>query len=224
MDLSDALGSTRVLVTAGPTFEPIDPVRFIGNRSSGKMGYAIAEEARERGASVVLIAGPTALPDPTGMEIVRIETTAELRAAVLNRVGGMDVVVMAAAVADFHPALYAETKLKRRGAVTLELVPNPDIAVEVSAAAPSVVHVGFALETESLLDAARSKLRRKGQHLVVANQLSSGHNPFGAETNRVAFVWEDRVVELAEMSKRDVARHLWDEVAYLLRMRSPREE
>ena len=210
------LAGLRVLVTAGPTIEPVDPVRFLGNRSSGKMGYAIAQEARDRGADVLLVTGRTALTDPHGIELIRVETTAEMRHAVLEHVRGRDVVVMAAAIADFRPAAAAERKIKRADRLTLELVPTEDIAAEAAQAAPRALHVGFALESGNLVGAAREKLRRKGQHLVIANRISAQENPFGSDENRVAFVSEESAMEYPTMSKREVARLMWDEVGRML--------
>jgi phosphopantothenoylcysteine decarboxylase/phosphopantothenate--cysteine ligase len=209
------LAGLRVLITAGPTYEAIDPVRFLGNRSSGKMGYAIAEEAVARGADVILVSGPTALPPPVGARVVRVESTEEMRRGVRGRLDDRDVVVMAAANADFRPANPAPEKIKRRPGLTLELVPNPDLAAEVSARFPQVLHVGFALETGDLVPAAQAKMRRKGQDLVVANRLSEKTNPFGSDTNLVTLVTEAGVRELPEMSKREVAQVLWDEVVRL---------
>jgi phosphopantothenoylcysteine decarboxylase/phosphopantothenate--cysteine ligase len=210
------LAGVQVLVTAGPTYEPIDPVRFIGNRSSGKMGYAVAEAARGRGAEVVLVTGPTGLPPPPGVQVVPVERHAEMREAVLRYAPGQDVIVMAAAVADFAPAAPATEKIKRNDdRLSLPLVSTSDIAAEAVRAAPGALHVGFALETGDLIERAREKLRRKGQSLVVANAVTESHNPFGADTNRVTFVTSDGVRELDEMSKREVARELWNEVLRL---------
>lgn len=220
--IEDALAVRRqlvgrtVLVTAGPTYEPIDPVRFIGNRSSGKMGYAVAREARDRGATVVLVAGPTSLPDPAGMEVIHVETHAHMRDEVLARVRRCDVAVMAAAVADFRPSERAREKLKRRGTISLELTPNSDIAAEAAEANPGAIHVGFALESEDLIDRARDKLTRKGQDLVVANAISPEHNPFGSDSNQVVLVTRDDVESLPPASKAKVARVLWDRVVDLL--------
>lgn len=212
---SGDLTGLRILVTAGPTLESIDPVRYIGNRSSGKMGYAIADEARTRGANVVLVTGPTAL-EPPPVETVRVESTEEMRRAVLERASAMDVVVMSAAVADFRPVEVEPGKRKRTGGFALQLEPTPDIAAEVASAAPHALHVGFALETDDLLAAARDKLRRKGQDLVVANALSTEHNPFGSDTNHVYLVTGRDERELQEMPKREVAGAIWDEVRRLL--------
>jgi len=219
----DALGQRQdlegftVLVTAGPTYEPIDPVRFIGNRSSGKMGYAIAKEAAKRSARVILVTGPTALSTPAGVDVIQIETTEQMRQAVLARVAGVDVVVMAAAVADFRPSTPSNEKLKRQEAISLQLSPTSDISAEVARLAPRAIHVGFALESADLLTRTRDKLNRKKIDLVVANEISAEHNPFGADTNRVAIVSHDGVEQLGEMSKREVAVKLWDVVLARLR-------
>lgn len=213
---SQDLAGTRILVTTGPTYEPVDPVRFLGNRSSGKMGFALAEAARDRGAHVTLISGPVALTPPGGVTFIPVERTEEMRDAVLRRAAEQQVIIMAAAIADFRPVRAAEAKLKRAGNLNLELEATPDISAELAGAAPGALRVGFALETENLIDSARGKLRRKGQHLVVANLLSPEHNPFGAETNRVALVSEREVIELSERSKREVAEAILDQVKELL--------
>lgn len=213
------LPGVTVLVTAGPTYEPIDPVRFLGNRSSGKMGYALAEEARDRGASVTLVSGPTALSEPPGMEVVHVETHRDMRDAVLVRAPQTDVLVMAAAVADFRPASRSEIKLKRDEGLSLDLLPNSDIAAEAASLNPSAVHVGFALESGDLIDRAREKMRRKGQDLVVANPISVSHNPFGADTNQVALITADDMRQLPESPKREIARAVMDEVVRLLQLK-----
>jgi phosphopantothenoylcysteine decarboxylase/phosphopantothenate--cysteine ligase len=212
---SEDLRGWRVLVTAGPTFEPIDRVRFVGNRSSGKMGYALAAEAARRGAEVLLIAGPTSLAVPPGIKVLDVETADEMRRAVMENLAGRDAVIMAAAVADFRPRTTVEGKLKRSGELTLTLAPTPDIAAEASAAAPGAIHVGFALEAGDLRAGAREKMRRKGQHLVVANAISDDHDPFGADTNHVILVTRDQDIELSVLPKTEVARRVWDEVLAL---------
>jgi phosphopantothenoylcysteine decarboxylase / phosphopantothenate---cysteine ligase len=219
LDGASNLRDVRVLVTAGPTFEPIDPVRFLGNRSSGKMGFAVAAEAHRRGARVTLISGPTNL-SPTPMKTVEVETTEEMRQAVLGRIADCDVLVMAAAVADFRPREVFEGKRARTENLTLALEPTADIAAEAARVAPSILHVGFALETQDLLPSARRKLERKGQSLVVANALSTEHNPFGSELNRVAFVTSQGVEELPLLPKREVARLLWDRLRSMLESRT----
>jgi phosphopantothenoylcysteine decarboxylase / phosphopantothenate---cysteine ligase len=210
------LEGRRILVTAGPTFEQIDKIRFIGNRSSGKMGFAVAREAANRGAHVLLIAGPTSLAPPADMGVVRVETADEMRNAVLANLPGRDVVVMAAAVGDFRPDAPSSGKLRRSGGLTLQLSPTPDIAAEAAAAAPGAIHVGFALETQNLRASARDKMERKRQQMIVANEVSEEHDPFGADTNRVLIITPDREIELPEMRKADIARRIWDEILKLL--------
>ncbi|HZU13108.1 MAG TPA: bifunctional phosphopantothenoylcysteine decarboxylase/phosphopantothenate--cysteine ligase CoaBC [Chloroflexota bacterium] len=210
------LEGRRVLVTAGPTYEALDDVRFIGNRSSGKMGFAVASEARDRGAQVTVVAGPTAVTPPDGVELVRVETHQQMRDVVVSFAPRQDVVVMAAAVADFRPASRRAGKIARGDSLRIELEGTRDIAAEAVTVAPHAVHVGFALETEDLEARARDKLRRKGQHLVVANAVAADRSPFGADTNRVALVTENGVERLPEMSKRQVARILWDRIVPLL--------
>jgi phosphopantothenoylcysteine decarboxylase/phosphopantothenate--cysteine ligase len=222
LSTANDLAGVRVLVTAGPTFEAIDPVRFIGNRSSGKMGYAVAQEARDRGAHVVLVSGPSALQPPAGVEIVPVESHQQMSRAVLERARDQDVIVMAAAIADFAPAQPSDQKLKRQDALTLELTPTSDISAEAVAENPDALHIGFALETGDLVHRAQEKMLRKGQDMVVANGVGADHNPFGADTNRVAIITREGITELPERSKRDVARHLWD-VALRLRPQLGRE-
>jgi phosphopantothenoylcysteine decarboxylase/phosphopantothenate--cysteine ligase len=222
LSTANDLAGVRVLVTAGPTFEAIDPVRFIGNRSSGKMGYAVAQEARDRGAHVVLVSGPSALRPPAGVEIVPVESHQQMSRAVLERARDQDVIVMAAAIADFAPAQPSDQKLKRQDALTLELTPTSDISAEAVAENPDALHIGFALETGDLVHRAQEKMLRKGQDMVVANGVGADHNPFGADTNRVAIITREGITELPERSKRDVARHLWD-VALRLRPQLGRE-
>jgi phosphopantothenoylcysteine decarboxylase/phosphopantothenate--cysteine ligase len=209
----------KVLVTAGPTYEPIDPVRFIGNRSSGKMGYAVASEAQRRGADVFLVSGPTALAPPAGLQIVHVETSDEMRDAVLSHAPLQDVIVMCAAVADYKPVMRSDEKLKRGETREIQVTSTGDIAAEASRVAPGALHIGFALETGSLVAAAREKLIRKGQALVVANRLTADHTPFGSDTNQVVFVTESGERALPTTTKAEVARLLWDEVQRLLAQR-----
>lgn len=217
LDRRGELAGLRVLVTAGPTIEALDRVRYIGNRSSGKMGYAIAAEAQRRGAKVILVSGPTSLDPPRGVNLERVESAAQMMDAVLRQVEGMDVVVMAAAVADFTPAAAFEGKIKRKDALHLDLVPTADIAAAASAAAPHALHVGFALETADLIAASREKMARKGQSLVVANAISPEHNPFGAEHNTVTIVSPEDAIQLPSLPKEEVAARVWDEIAGRLR-------
>jgi phosphopantothenoylcysteine decarboxylase / phosphopantothenate---cysteine ligase len=218
---AESLVGRKVLVTAGPTYEPIDPVRFIANRSSGKMGYAVASEARRRGAEVVLVSGPTNLARPTGIQVVEVETSDEMQTAVLHYALQQDAIVMCAAVADYKPVNPAGVKLKRGTIQQIAVTPTADIAAEASRRAPNAVHVGFALESGPLVDAARDKLRRKGQALVVANSISANHNPFGSDTNQVVFVTETGEQAFPPATKSEVARRLWDEVEKFLPIRTP---
>jgi len=216
----DLLGS-RVLVTAGPTYEDLDPVRFLGNRSTGRMGYAIASQALRRGAVVTVVSGPVHLPVPSGAELVRVRSAREMHEAVMARFDRFDVLIMAAAVADYRPERTAAQKIKKGGSLHLSLVRNPDILADVGAKRaekPSVL-VGFALETEDLERAARDKLDRKGADLVVANQASDG---LGEDTNRATLVDTSSATALPEMSKRALADHILDRVRTLLKTPSQR--
>ncbi len=207
------LDGRRILVTAGPTVEDLDPVRFISNRSSGKMGYAIAEVAARRGAAVTLISGPVALPCPHGVVRVDIRSALEMEAAVSREVARCDAVIMAAAVSDFRPASPSASKLKKKSQETrrtVELVRNPDILEGLSArfeTAPPV-RVGFALETENLLENAKRKLSRKGAHVIVANLAAKG---FGGDRNDAVIVDDEGAVEqIGEISKRALADRILD--------------
>jgi len=210
------LRGRTVLVTAGPTHEPLDPVRFIGNRSSGRMGYALAAAAWRRGARVVLVSGPTELPDPVGVETIRVETAAEMDAAVQARVGDADLQIFAAAVADFRPVDASDRKIKRTKDGpnwTVELVANPDVAAGSAGATWSgAIRVGFALETENLIENAERKLVAKGFHWIVANPANEEGAGFGGPTNRVSLVGADGVEELPLLSKDEVAEAILDRV------------
>jgi phosphopantothenoylcysteine decarboxylase/phosphopantothenate--cysteine ligase len=211
------LAGRRVVVTAGPTHEPIDPVRFVGNRSSGKMGVAIAGEALARGASVVLVLGPGAVSPPAGVEVVRVETAEEMRTAVLALTDA-DAIVMAAAVADFRPKVAAVRKLKKdQGVPELVFEPTPDILREIAAARrPGQVVVGFAAETDDVEAAGRAKLADKGVDLLVANAVGRPATGFGADTNDAAILsaaGDDTGVRT--WTKAELAAALWDRVAAL---------
>lgn len=214
------LVGVHVLVTAGPTHEPLDPVRFIGNRSSGKTGFAIAEEAARRGARVSLVTGPVSLPDPFGVEVVRVTTALQMRAAVLARFESSDVVIASAAVADFRPATFASGKIKKTDAPeALALERNPDILAELGESnAGRAVLVGFAAETSDVLASAREKLSAKHLDLVVANDVS-GELGFETDENRVAFVTATAAEDLPVLDKRVIARELLDRVASLVSVR-----
>lgn len=219
------LRGRTVVVSAGGTQEPVDPVRVLSNRSSGKMGYAVAAEAARRGARVVLVSAPTALATPPGVARRDVRTALEMRDALREAVAGADVLVMAAAVSDFRPARPRETKWKKdelgdRQRIVLELERNPDILAELAADGRERVVVGFAAETGDPVPAARRKLEAKGCDLVVANDVSREGAGFEVDTNSVYFVWPGgEVEELPQLSKREVARRLLDRIEKLLERR-----
>ncbi len=212
------LEGRRVLVTAGPTVERIDPVRYITNRSTGKMGYAIAEAAVARGAIVTLVSGPVELDAPKGAELVKIESSAQLCEAVLARASEMDAVIQAAAPADFTPETVAEKKIKKTGdEMSLKLVPTTDVAAELGRRKrPGQVLVAFAAETNDVEDNARGKLVRKNADLVVANDVTRPGAGFGADTNIVTLVTRDGLAPLPKQSKRAVADAILDRVRALM--------
>jgi phosphopantothenoylcysteine decarboxylase/phosphopantothenate--cysteine ligase len=223
VDALDLAGRT-VVVSAGGTREPIDPVRFLGNRSSGLQGVALARAAAARGADVTLVAANVSLPDPAGVKVVRVETTEELRDAVVSAAGSADAVVMAAAPADFRPVAVSGSKIKKSGdaAPSLELTQTPDILAELShhRARPGQVVVGFAAETGdqtgSVLDLARAKLARKGCDLLVVNDVAGGA-VFGSSDNQAVILSADgRVRDVPLGSKTALAHVIWDEVAQSL--------
>ncbi|MGW0435063.1 bifunctional phosphopantothenoylcysteine decarboxylase/phosphopantothenate--cysteine ligase CoaBC [Micromonospora sp. NPDC003197] len=208
------LAGRRIVVTAGGTREPLDPVRFLGNRSSGKQGYAFARTAAARGAQVTLIAANVTLPDPAGVDLVRVATTEELRKATLEAADAADVVVMAAAPADFRPATYAANKIKKSetgSAPTIELVTNPDIAAELGERRrPGQVLVAFAAETSDAVANARAKLTRKKADLIVVNEVGPD-KVFGADANTATVLGADgSVTPFPEQSKEDLADAVWD--------------
>lgn len=213
--VQDLAGET-VLLTAGPTREAIDPVRYISNRSSGKMGYALAEAARERGARVVLVSGPVQLTPPAGVEVVRVTTAAEMREAVMAHLEVATIVVKSAAVADYRVAQAADQKLKKTGgAVTLTLEPNPDILAEVGRKKGTRLVVGFAAETENLLESARKKLDTKGADMIVANLVNSTVTGFDTDQNEVTLVTRAGDLPLGQASKRELASRIWDHIMRL---------
>ncbi|MDY5220072.1 MAG: bifunctional phosphopantothenoylcysteine decarboxylase/phosphopantothenate--cysteine ligase CoaBC [Eubacteriales bacterium] len=201
------LEGLNVLVTAGPTVERIDPVRYITNRSTGKMGYALAEAARDRGANVTLVSGPTSLTAPQGVEFVRIESSAQLCAAVLERGESADVVIQAAAPADFRPKNVSDRKIKKTGeSMTLELEATTDIAAELGRRKqPGQILVAFAAETNDVMDNARGKLAKKNADLIVANDVSRSDAGFGVDTNVITLITAEDVRALEKMSKRAAA-------------------
>jgi len=183
------LSGETVLITAGPTEEPIDPVRFISNRSSGRMGYALARAAAARGAGVVLVAGPVALPDPHGVRIIRVRTASEMRAAVMDELEKATVIIKAAAVSDYHVASVPDQKLKKTATrMSLELDPTPDILAELGGMKGDRLLIGFAAETEDLVKEARRKLKTKNCDMVVANLVGKPESGFEAEENEVTLV------------------------------------
>jgi len=216
------LTGKRVVVTAGPNREPLDPVRFISNPSSGRQGFALAQAALDRGATVTLITGPTHLPTPVGAERVDVTTAQEMHDAVLPAASQADVLLMAAAPADYRPADAASQKIKKgKDDLTLRLTRTPDILSAVASQRAEIDHpravVGFAAESENLLENARAKLAAKNMDLIVANDITARDAGFGAETNRVVILDRDGdVEELPLMSKGAVAEAILDRVQSLL--------
>ena len=216
----DLAGET-VLVTAGGTREALDPVRFLGNRSSGKMGYALAEAARARGARVILVSGPSALHPPARCEVVRVTTAEEMRAAVLERLAHATLVIKAAAVADYRPVTVSEQKLKRTGPLTIELAPTEDILAEVVRhRRPGQLIIGFAAETENRMENGRAKLLRKGADAIVVNDVSGDKVGIEAENNAATFLTSSTAIEMHEMPKRKLADRILDEILLLRKPRS----
>jgi phosphopantothenoylcysteine decarboxylase/phosphopantothenate--cysteine ligase len=212
------LEGRTILVTAGPTHEPIDAVRFLGNRSSGKMGYAIATEAARRGARVTVVAGPVALPDPTGIEVLHVESSTEMAEAVFGRYERVDAVVMAAAVADFRPDSSIEGKIKKdAGPLELTLERTVDILATLGKRKEKQILVGFAAETDDVLGEGRRKLTEKNLDLLVANEVGRTGTGFGSERNRAAILdatGDD--VDLRDWTKAELARAICDRLAGLL--------
>ena len=215
----DLAGET-VLVTAGPTREAIDPVRYIGNRSSGRMGYALAEAALRRGARVVLISGPTALKPPGAAELIAIETAEEMRQAVLSHLADATIVIKAAAVADYKPKQRAQQKIKRKGALSLELEPTSDILSEVASNRGSQIVVGFAAETENVLENARRKLASKSVDAIVVNDVSRQGIGMDSERNAVTIITPAETIDVPETTKWEVAHRVLDAVVRIRQQRS----
>ena len=208
------LAGHKVVVSAGGTQEPIDPVRVIANHSSGKMGFAIAEAARDRGAEVSLVSAPTALPNPFGIKVIKVQTALQMQGALYKECADADSLIMAAAVADWRPSSTSSQKIKKGAADTweVELVKNPDIVAGI--ASESLIKVGFAAESEDLLANAESKLLSKGLHLIVANDITAADSGFGVDTNRVVLLDREGGKEsLPLMSKYDVGCAILDRVA-----------
>src|ERR1039458_9821017 len=214
----DLVGET-LLVTAGPTREKIDPVRYLTNRSSGRMGYAIAEAALRRGARVLLVSGPVAVTAPDAAEVTRVETAEEMLAAVLSLLPQSTVVIKTAAVADFRPKRAAGQKIKRKGEMTLELEPTADILAQVARRKTTQTVVGFAAETENVLENARKKLASKSLDAIVVNDVSSKGVGFDSDRNAVTIISQSEVVEVPETSKWEVAQRVLDQVVKLRKHR-----
>jgi phosphopantothenoylcysteine decarboxylase/phosphopantothenate--cysteine ligase len=215
------LAGEVVLVTAGGTREALDPVRFLGNRSSGKMGYALAEAAQSRGAKVILVSGPSALHPPPHCDLVRVTTADQMRQAVLARMEESTLIIKAAAVADYKPVNVSEQKLKRTGPMTLELAPTEDILAEVvRRRRPGQLIVGFAAETTNLMENGRAKLLRKGADAIVVNDVSGDGVGIDADMNAATFLTLSTSIELPPMAKRKLADRILDEILTLRRPRS----
>jgi phosphopantothenoylcysteine decarboxylase / phosphopantothenate---cysteine ligase len=212
----DLAGET-LLVTAGPTREKIDPVRYLTNRSSGRMGYAIAEAALRRGARVILVSGPTAITAPGAAELTPVETAGEMLAAVLKLLPEATIVIKTAAVADFRPKAAATQKIKRKGEMSLELEPTADILVEIARHKTSQIIIGFAAETENVLENARKKLSAKSLDAIVVNDVSREGIGFDSDRNAVTIISDSEVVEVPEASKWEVAHRVLDQVVKLRR-------
>ena len=212
----DLEGET-ILITAGPTQEPIDPVRYISNRSSGKMGYALAQAAVDRGARVILVSGPVALDAPRGVEMVRVQTAAEMRDAVFAHLEPATVVIKCAAVADFRPAAPAKQKIKKKGVpVSLELDPVGDILAELGRTRGARLLVGFAAETDNLFEYARRKLEEKNCDMIVANRVGGEGSAFESDTNEVTLVLKGgEVVDVPRAPKREIADRILGQVIRL---------
>jgi phosphopantothenoylcysteine decarboxylase/phosphopantothenate--cysteine ligase len=212
---SQDLAGETVLITAGPTREKIDPVRYLTNRSSGRMGYALAEAALRRGARVLLVSGPTSLTPPGAAEVIRVESTEEMRDAALSLLPQATVVIKTAAVSDYRPKSAAGQKIKRKGTMSLELEPTPDILRELAQKKTSQLVVGFAAETENVLENARQKLVSKNLDAVVVNDVSREGVGFDSDRNAVTIITRDEVVEVAETTKWEVAQRVLDQIVRL---------
>jgi phosphopantothenoylcysteine decarboxylase/phosphopantothenate--cysteine ligase len=219
---SQDLAGETVLITAGPTREKIDPVRYLTNRSSGRMGYAIAEAALRRGARVLLVSGPTALTPPGAAEVTRVESAEQMRDAVLSLLPQASIVIKSAAVSDYRAKTTSAQKIKRKGPITLELEPTADILKEISVRKQTQIVVGFAAETENVLENARQKLASKHLDAIVVNDVSREGVGFDSDRNEVTIITHDEVVEVPETTKREVAQRVLDQVVRIRdRRKSP---
>jgi phosphopantothenoylcysteine decarboxylase/phosphopantothenate--cysteine ligase len=220
LGVTQDLAGETVLITAGPTHEPIDPVRYLGNRSSGKMGYALAEAALRRGAKVTVVSGPTALQPPPAAETIFVETAQQMRTAVLDRWEQASLIIMAAAVADYHAETVAPEKIKRDGAMELQLEPNADILADLGSLREatgkrSPLLIGFAAETQNMLENARAKLARKRVDAIVLNDVARADIGFNSDRNEVTIVTATDAVSIPEASKLDIAQKILEAVLRL---------
>jgi len=216
---SQDLAGETILITAGPTREKIDPVRYLTNRSSGRMGYALAEAALRRGARVLLITGPVAIDPPGAAEVSRIETADEMRQAVLNQLSQATIVIKAAAVADYRPKQTAAHKIKRTGPMTLDLEPTADILAEIARHKKSQIVIGFAAETQNALENARKKLTAKSLDAIVVNDVSREGVGFDSDRNAVTIITQHEVIDVSETTKWEVAQRVLDQVVKLRKAR-----
>ncbi len=212
---SQELAGETILITAGPTREKIDPVRYLTNRSSGRMGYALAEAALRRGARVLLVTGPTNLTPPGAAEVTRVETAEEMRETVLKLLPQATIVIKTAAVADYRPKSAASQKIKRTGPLSLDLEPTSDILGEITKRKQSQIIIGFAAETENVLENARKKLARKALDAIVVNDVSREGVGFDSDRNAVTIITQSEVIEVPETTKWEVAQRVLDQVVRL---------
>ena len=218
---TNELEGTTILVTAGGTQESIDPVRYIGNRSSGKMGYAIAEQAARMGAKVILVSAPTSLPIPSGVDFISVDSAVSMQEAVEARYNDVNVVIMAAAVSDFRVLHKAEQKIKKMESMTIELVKNPDILQGLGSKKSHQILVGFAAETEHVIKYGQDKVAKKNLDMLVANDVSKSNAGFNVDTNEGYFLYPDKEPkEMPNMKKSDLARHILREVIDLVANRA----
>jgi phosphopantothenoylcysteine decarboxylase/phosphopantothenate--cysteine ligase len=216
---SQDLSGETVLITAGPTREKIDPVRYLTNRSSGRMGYALAEAALRRGARVLLVSGPTSLKAPGAAEVTPVESAEEMRDAVLKLLPQASIVIKTAAVSDYRPKVAAGQKIKRKGPTTLELEATPDILKELASRKTSQIVIGFAAETENVLENARQKLVAKNLDAIVVNDVSRDGVGFDSDRNAVTIISPEEIVEVPETTKWEVAQRVLDQVVRLRQRR-----
>jgi phosphopantothenoylcysteine decarboxylase/phosphopantothenate--cysteine ligase len=216
---SQDLAGETILITAGPTREKIDPARYLTNRSSGRMGYAMAEVALRRGARVILVSGPTALTPPAAAEITRVESAEQMLDATMSLLSQATIVIKAAAVSDYQAKSIAPQKIKRKGSITLDLQPTVDILKEISSHKQSQIVIGFAAETENVLENARQKLASKNLDAIVVNDVSREGIGFDSDRNEVTIITHEEVVEVPETTKWEVAQRVLDQAARLRQRR-----